>query len=162
MAPSSAPALARESPDTELLEPIRDVSHAVVQRMVPHIVAAGMVKATFWPLHYLDQGTTRHPGELARRLGVTPAACTSTVDQLVELGYVVRRPTEGDRRQVALAVTPKGHRALEQIWKGFDATLREVLVGIPSRDIEVTARTLRVIAARLKADGPDAPGEARP
>jgi len=150
MAAGASSASAREFSETDLLEPIRDVSHAVIQLLAPHVVASEMGPSTFWPLHHLDRGQLRHPGELARRLGVTPATCTSTVDQLVERGYVVRRPSERDRRQVVLAVTPKGHRTLETVWRRFDASLREVLVGISPADIEVTARTLRTIATKLR------------
>jgi DNA-binding MarR family transcriptional regulator len=147
--------------ETDLLEPIRDVSHAVIQRLVPLVAASGLDKATFWPLHFLDRGNERHPGELARRMGVTPAACTSTVDQLVELGYVVRQRSEEDRRQVALAVTPKGRRTLDQVWRRFDATLEGVLAGIPREEIATTARTLRTIAARLRQEAPVPLGELR-
>ena len=72
------------------------------------------------------------------------------VDQLVELGYVVRRPEAKDRRQIALVVTPKGHRILETIWRDFDTTLTEILVDVPPADVAVTARTLRTIADQLR------------
>ena len=151
----------RDVSDTDLLEPIRDVSHEVIQLLAPEVVAAELGPSTFWPLHHLDRGTERHPGELARRLGVTPATCTTAVDHLVAHGYVVRRPSERDRRQIVLVVTPKGHRTLEAVWRRFDASLREVLVGIPPEDIAVTARTLRTIATQLRAEGPGRPAEDR-
>ena len=143
----------RELTETDLLEPIRDVSHAVIQLLAPQVVAADLGPSTFWPLHHLDRGKERHPSELARRLGVTPATCTASVDQLVERGFVVRRPSERDRRLVVLVVTPKGHRTLEAVWRRFDSSLREVLAGIPSEDIAVTARTLRTIATQLRNEG---------
>ena len=145
-------ALSSESGENELLEPIRDVSHAVIRLLVPHVIAAGMAPSTFWPLHHLDRSGERHPGELARRLGVTPATCTASVDQLVALGFVARRPSVEDRRQIELRVTPKGHRALETIWRRFDASLGELLVGIPPGDIAITARTLTTIASRLRPE----------
>jgi DNA-binding MarR family transcriptional regulator len=148
--------------ETDLLEPIRDVSHAVIQRLVPAVLASGLDKATFWPLHYLDRGNERHPGELARRMGVTPAACTSSVDQLVEGGYVVRRPSDDDRRQIVLVVTPKGRRTLDAVWRRFDASLESVLAGIPRDEVAVTARTLRTIASRLRNDAHVPAVELRP
>ncbi len=146
------PASARGSvvSETDLLEPIRDVSHAVIHVLGPPVSAAGLAPSTFWHLHYLERGEERHPGDLARRMGVTPAACTSAVDQLVGRGYVVRRPFPSDRRQVVLEVTPRGRRALGAVWRQFDRTLRGVLAGVPSRDLAVTARTLREIADRLR------------
>ncbi|HTT14988.1 MAG TPA: MarR family winged helix-turn-helix transcriptional regulator [Thermoplasmata archaeon] len=157
---SALPSLAapRSAAKTELLEPIRDFSHGVVQLLKPEIVATGLAPSAFWPLHHLDRGPERHPGELARRLGITPAACSASVDQLVAGGYVARRPSERDRRQILLVVTPKGHRTLEAIWKKFDASLRDLLTGIPEEDVAVTARTLRTLAQRLQAERP-APAE---
>lgn len=161
MASSSASLLAKAS-DTDLLEPIRDISRALVHRLAPQLVAAGLAPSTFWPLHHLDQGHGRHPGELARRLGVSPATCTASVDQLVAFGYVVRRPSPSDRRQVLLAVTPKGRRALDSVWRGFDRSLRDVLRGIPFEDVRVTARTIRAIAERLARVEPALAAETRP
>ena len=40
------------------------------------------------------------PGELARRLGITSAAVTTSVDRLVSRGHVTREPDPGDRRRV--------------------------------------------------------------
>lgn len=137
--------------ETGLLEPIRDVSHAVIHVLLPPVSAAGLAPSAFWHLHYLERGEERHPGDLARRLGITPAACTSAVDQLVERGYVVRRPSETDRRQIVLEVTPKGRRTLEAIWRQFDASLQGVLRGLPSRDLAITAKTLRQVCNRLRA-----------
>ena len=160
---SAPPAIALTTTETSLLEPIHDVAKAMVQRSIPAIVAAGLGPSTFWHLHFLDRGKERHPSEIARRMGVTPAASTSSVDLLVDLGYVVRRPSERDRRQVVLVVTPKGHRTVEEIWRGFDTSLRGVLRGVSSRDVETTARTLRTVAARLRAEAPGrVEPEARP
>jgi DNA-binding MarR family transcriptional regulator len=162
MAPERLTSSALAVSETDLLEPIRDVSHTVIQLLAPHVAAAGLDPHTFWPLHHLDRGQIRHPGELARRLGISPATCTGSVDRLVEQGYVVRRPSEGDRRQVVLAVTAKGHRTLESVWRRFDRSLREVLVGIPPTKIAITAETLRAIAAQLRTRGAPLSKGARP
>ncbi len=152
--PSTVPVPELKISESDLLEPIRDISRALLQRLTPRLAEAGLAPSTFWSLHHLDQGHGPHPGELARRLGVTPAACTASVDQLVASGYVVRRPSPGDRRQIVLAVTPKGRRALDAVWRGFDVSLRKILAGIPAEDVAITARTIRAIAARLAASDP--------
>ena len=40
------------------------------------------------------------PGELARRLGITSAAVTTSVDRLVSRGHVTREPDPADRRRI--------------------------------------------------------------
>jgi DNA-binding MarR family transcriptional regulator len=61
-------------------------------------------------------------GDLAARERVQPPSMTRTVNCLEEGGYVVRRQGESDRRQVLVAITPKGHdtvradRARRDVW----------------------------------------------
>src|SRR5690242_11969183 len=47
-------------------------------------------------------------GDLAARERVQPPSMTRTVNCLEEGGYVVRRQGEADRRQVLVAITPRG------------------------------------------------------
>lgn len=148
----SAALAAREVTEADLLEAIRDVSQAVIARLMPQVFAEGLNGPTFWHLHYLERSGAKHPGELARRLGITPATCTWSVDQLVEHGFVVRRPSENDRRQVVLVITPKGRRTLEAIWRRFDASLAGPLRSLSPRDVSVTARTLQVLTERLRKE----------
>ena len=153
---------AREASEAEILEAVRDVSHAIIARLMPQVAAEGLAPPTFWHLHYLERSGVKHPGELARRLGITPAMCTWSIDQLVALGYVARSPSSTDRRQVVLQVTPKGRRTLEAVWQRFDVSLEEVLATLSARDVAVTARTLRAIATCLQKGPVGDPAEARP
>ncbi|TCO53428.1 DNA-binding MarR family transcriptional regulator [Actinocrispum wychmicini] len=57
--------------------------------------------------------------ELAAQLGVTKQAASKTVAELVEWGYVERRPHETDRRAHVLALTGRGQdyvRLADRIW----------------------------------------------
>ena len=153
---------AREASEAEILDAVRDVSHAIIVRLMPQVAAEGLAPPTFWHLHYLERSGVKHPGELARRLGITPATCTWSVDQLVTLGYVVRSPSSTDRRQVVLQVTPKGRRTLEAVWQRFDVSLQEVLATLSAKDVAVTARTLRAISTYLRKSPVDGALEARP
>ena len=153
---------AREASEAEILDAVRDVSHAIILHLMPQVAAEGLAPPTFWHLHYLERSGVKHPGELARRLGTTPAMCTWSVDQLVTLGYVARSPSSTDRRQVVLEVTPKGRQTLEAVWRRFDVALEEVLATLSARDVAVTARTLRAISTYLRKSPIDGATEARP
>ncbi|WP_285739491.1 MarR family winged helix-turn-helix transcriptional regulator [Kitasatospora phosalacinea] len=48
------------------------------------------------------------PVELSRRLGVTSAAATQSVNRLVSEGHLTRSPHPGDRRRQVLDVTESG------------------------------------------------------
>ncbi len=47
-------------------------------------------------------------GEVARGIGVTPAACSKNVDKLVRLGLVFRAAAPRDRRATLLSASPEG------------------------------------------------------
>ena len=137
------------SPEADLLDAMREVDQALKIRLIAKLVPRGLGNHAFWPLWYLGRGSEQHPGELAKRMALTPAALTATIDQLVEGGYVVRRPSSSDRRQIVLAVTAKGRRTVAELWQEFDASLKPALDALDPEDVRVTARTLREIAERL-------------
>ena len=67
------------------------------------------------------------PGELARRLGITPPAVTAAVDRLEELGHVTRETNPADRRAVVVTPAPasvqKAMSILMPMISDIDATL---------------------------------------
>jgi len=138
--------------EAELMDAIRDAQQAFMLRLGPLLAARGIPKHTFWPLWHLRRASEQYPGELARLMGITAAGCTAVVDQLVEAGHVVRRSVASDRRHVLLAVTPQGRRAVDELWRAFDADISRSLASLPVADVRVTARTLRAIADRLAVE----------
>jgi DNA-binding MarR family transcriptional regulator len=154
MRTASIPAPAAH-PEADLLDAIRDAQQALVIRLIPLVVQRGLGNQLFWMLWHLARGAQPHPSLLAHKMGITPPALTAIVDQLVEGGYVARRPSDEDRRQIVLVVTPKGRRTLDAIWSELDASLSGALEGLPREDVRVTARTLRSLSTRLTV----APGE---
>jgi DNA-binding MarR family transcriptional regulator len=67
----------------------------------------------FAVLGLLDRIGETSVGELAAQERVQPPSMTRTVNCLEEGGYVTRRPHESDRRQVVVALSEKGHAAVE-------------------------------------------------
>jgi DNA-binding MarR family transcriptional regulator len=55
-------------------------------------------------MEHLIQHGPQTPSELATAVGITPAAMTTSLDRLEELGHAHRAPHESDRRK--LVVTP--------------------------------------------------------
>jgi DNA-binding MarR family transcriptional regulator len=53
----------------------------------------------------------RPAGEIAAEVGLTPAAVTSLIDRLEARGFVERRRSETDRRQVLVAMTDTARKA---------------------------------------------------
>ena len=68
--------------------------------------------------------------ELARRANMTPQAMGELVDELVDLGYVVRCPDPDDGRAKLIVLTTRGRDAVAaglQAIKGIEEQVTEVL-----------------------------------
>lgn len=50
--------------------------------------------------------------ELARKANMTPQSMAELVDELVDLGYVIRRPDPDDGRAKLIMLTKRGHDAV--------------------------------------------------
>ena len=55
------------------------------------------------------------PGQLARRLRVTPAVITGMLDRLEQRGYVRREPDPEDRRRLRLVLTESGQEVGQEV-----------------------------------------------
>ena len=68
--------------------------------------------------------------ELARRANMTPQAMGELVDELVEMGYIVRRPDPGDGRAKLIVLTKRGRDAVaagRQTIEGIEERVTEIL-----------------------------------
>ena len=68
--------------------------------------------------------------ELARKAGMTPQAMGELVDELVDMGYVVRRPDPADGRAKLIVLTKLGRDAVaagRQTVEGIEEQLTKIL-----------------------------------
>jgi DNA-binding MarR family transcriptional regulator len=92
--------------------------------------------------------------ELARRSGVSGPAVSQLLAGLADEGLVERQPVEGDRRRMALTLSPTGRNALT----GAEGTLRKqldsLLSDLPRPEADALARALPVVEATLSGAPP--------
>ena len=99
------------------------------------------------------------PSDVAAAVGRHVSSVSRVVDQLVELGMLDRRPDPADRRQVLVALTDEGHRAVRafdhldhtistRLFAGFDAADASRLAGYLDR----LAAEAAVLVDELEAD----------
>lgn len=86
--------------------------------------------------------------ELSAVLALTHSATVRLVDALVADGQVARRRRRGDRRAVAVALTPSGRRAARRIIRARREAVQEVLGGLSAAQ----RRALTAMAERLTGD----------
>jgi DNA-binding MarR family transcriptional regulator len=96
--------------------------------------------------------------EVARRLGMRKSQMTPVLNQLVELGMVVKRRDAKDRRMSRVSLTNHGRATLEE----FKGMIRQNIKGKLSHlapeeleELSLALGTLRKISAYLEAEGKD-------
>ncbi len=99
-------------------------------------VALGEVDLTlpqYRVLGILAEGSNAASG-LANRLAVRPPSVTALIDGLVAKGLVERRHEQGDRRRIALRLTPDGDRIVAEADRMLDEYLGSIAATLPDPD----------------------------
>lgn len=86
--------------------------------------------------------------ELSAVLGLTHSATVRLLDGLAADGHVARRRGSGDRRAVAIRLTPSGRAAARRIIQARGEAVQEVLAGLTGAQ----RRALTAMAERLTGD----------
>ena len=73
----------------------------------------------------LRQGTRPRIGELAERLQIQHHSAVELVNRLMAGGYVRRYQEGSDRREVLVALTPKGEQVLRKLFMHHRSELRQ-------------------------------------
>ena len=97
--------------------------------------------------------------ELARCLGVSPAASSKNLDRLEELGLVVREPSTEDRRATLLSVSQEGRRLVDEFERLKASHLAPVIEELGEDRTEAFCDLLQevclgVLASTRVADAP--------
>lgn len=74
--------------------------------------------------------------ELSRQLVVTSGNITGLVDRLVKSGYVIRKPSETDRRVQYVQLEPKGREELENMTIAHESWLTELFEGLQEEELQ--------------------------
>ena len=91
-------------------------------------------------------------GDLARQIGVSFAAATQVVEQLVELGLVTRERSATDRRVVQLRLTEHAHAEIDEALAWRAAQVREVCDQLSPEEARAFARGMTLLGTVLMRD----------
>jgi DNA-binding MarR family transcriptional regulator len=92
----------------------------------------------------------QNPGAVATHLGVHPSNATRICDRLVSAGLIARQDDPGDRRSVALSLTPAGASLVNTVLEHRRSAVAAVMGRIPEELRGVAALGMDAFAA---ADG---------
>ncbi len=147
---SSSPGADRDPDGARLANLLGAWSLAVADRITAAAAAAagrgGQAPAALVALDQFAEGSTIE--ELSAVLGLTHSATVRLVDGLVTDRHVARRRRRGDRRAVAIGLTPSGRTAARRIMRARRAAVEEALGALSPAQ----RRALTAMAERLTGD----------
>jgi long-chain acyl-CoA synthetase len=151
---TTAPPRRKADPKDEPISPVLGTYGRVAAWLSKRVeVALATVDLTlpqYRVLGILAEGSSAASG-LADRLAVRRPSITAVVDGLVARDLVDRRQEEGDRRRVALRLTPAGARILAEADEVVDASLVSIAGHLPSREEATALRSLELWGRALAA-----------
>lgn len=74
------------------------------------------------------------PSSLAKKLGVKPPTVTKTIARLQEQGFVTKRGSHKDQRQLHVFLTKDGHKIVNLIENAVAETEREITDGLNEKE----------------------------
>jgi DNA-binding MarR family transcriptional regulator len=98
------------------------------------------------------------PGDLAKRLGLTPAAMTHRIDRLVTEGLVTRERDETNRVRVIVELTDEGREKWLQTMRLAAAFEDDLLQDLSSEERAALGEILIRLLRRVETSQPDAGG----
>jgi DNA-binding MarR family transcriptional regulator len=107
---------------------VEEASLALLEMTLAGIAATrGVSTLQLRLLLVVDRHAPLNLSSIAVRLHMSIPSASRLVDRLVEARLVTREPSEHSRREIALALTPKGRRALTQLRRSRQRDISEVL-----------------------------------
>ncbi|MFG2006941.1 MarR family winged helix-turn-helix transcriptional regulator [Spirillospora sp. NPDC048911] len=114
--------------------------------------------AGFFVLRALVTEDGLRPGELARRLLISPATVTTVVDTLERNGHVERRRDERDRRALRVHINPSGLAVVSETGDAMGDDIWSLYDVVDEEDEPVVRRFLLRLIERFE-EYPDRPGD---
>lgn len=99
-----------------------------------------------------------HLSEVARYLGVTPAAMTKNVDKLERLGLVSRSASEVDRRSILLTASPAGIEMVRDYEAFKESRIEPVIASLDEDELDELCDLLEGLCVDLVRHGHPATG----
>jgi DNA-binding MarR family transcriptional regulator len=92
------------------------------------------------------------PTALCGAVLVTSGAMTACLDRLERAGFVARRPSAEDRRSLAVALTPKGRRLVDEAIAARFAEAGEAVARMSAGQRRTLAQLLERLGETLESD----------
>ena len=126
----------------------RGLARALQMRLTEHSVSYG--HWTFLRILWEAEGLTQR--QLSDEAGVMEPTTFSALNAMEKLGYVARRPSPTNRKEVHVYLTPKGRALKTKLVPSAEEVNAVALRRVDPGDVAATRRTLLALIANLAAE----------
>ena len=147
---------------TPALGAIRKILRAAEQGERSLAQATGLTASQVLVLQEVERGGDVMPSAVAAALQLSQASITNIVDRLEDIGLIVRRRGERDKRQVRLTLTRNGYEMLESAPDLLQNRFTCRFATLASWEQAMMLATLERLADLLDAGEPDGHAMLRP
>jgi DNA-binding MarR family transcriptional regulator len=141
-------------PKDRLAHIIKDVWRGLVRALTVRLAEHGVSFGhwTFLRILWQEDGLTQR--ELSERAGVMEPTTFSAIKAMEELGYVTRRQTPENRKNVYVHLTAEGRALKERLVPLAQEVNRVATRGVRPEDVSTTRLTLLAMLENLSAERP--------
>ncbi len=130
---------------------VKRVELAARKRLDEVLESSGVTAVQYAALTSLERQTDMTAAALARHSFVTAQTTAQLVRGLEERGLIVRHPDPRSRRQVLLALTPKGEQLLDELRDPVEGIERQMTSGVPAAELGRVWEALEAFRAAVEA-----------
>lgn len=118
---------------------------------------AGLHRSDMTAMNHIRQammlGESLGPGDVAKRMSLSPAAVTALVDRLESVGHVVRHRDVEDRRRIRLDLTDHAVVTARGMFRPMTQAMADVLEPYSDEELRLVVRALTDLTAALDQVG---------
>lgn len=120
-----------------------------VDRRLKHL---GLSQASWVAIAFIaKESEAMSQTRLAARVGVEDPTMVATIDRLVKAGYVVRTPSETDRRVKLVSLTEQGQQVYQSVWQEASAFRLELLGGADPAVLRIVTEFLETLLTEIES-----------
>lgn len=125
---------------------LQRATHTTLQLLAATLADLDLTASEINALANLADGRERTVSELGAAVGSRPSTLTSVLDRLERRGHLTRGPRAGDRRAVAITLTPAGRRTAARAREAIADLERRALGGLSPEEVAGLRTALQALA----------------
>jgi DNA-binding MarR family transcriptional regulator len=137
--------------DSYLAYLLARASHLLSSQFHGQLAAAGVQVPTWRVLSSLYDRDGLTVGALAELVLLKQPTLSKAIDRMIKEGLVARAPSEDDRRQVRVVITPKGRTLVRDLIAQALSHEEEILKGYSADEKKLLKTMLQTLISRLSS-----------